>query len=52
MKDLINYIFTMPGGLDSRDQSRLRSRLSLVSRPTFLKCQDFLDGRDRIFFLG
>jgi hypothetical protein len=37
-----------PGGLDSKDQSKLR--LSLVSRPTFLKCQDFLDSRDQLFF--
>ncbi len=31
------------GGLDSWDQSRSRSRTSLASRLTFLKCQDFLD---------
>ncbi len=41
-----------PGGLDSRDQSKSRSRLSLVSRSTFLKCQDFLDGRELSFFSG
>ena len=40
------------GGLDSRDQSRSRSRMSFLSRLTFLKCRDFLDGRDRPFFLG
>jgi len=34
------------GGLDSRDQSR--SRTSLASRLTFLKCRDFLDCRDRL----
>jgi hypothetical protein len=39
-----------PGGLDSRDQSRSISRMSLVSRLTFLQCWDFLDGRDRPFF--
>ncbi len=37
-----------PGHLDSRDQSR--SRTSLVSRPTFLKCRNFLDSRDQLFF--
>ena len=31
---------TNPGGLDSRDQSRSRSRTSLASRLTFLKCRD------------
>ncbi len=36
------------GGLDSRDQSRSRSRTSLASRLTFLKCRDFLDCRDRL----
>jgi len=41
-------LFCKPGGLDSRDQSRLRT--SLVSRKTFLKCQDFLDGWDQLFF--
>ncbi len=39
---------TNPGGLDSRDQSRSRSRTSLASRLTFLKCRDFLDCRDRL----
>jgi hypothetical protein len=38
------------GGLDSRDQSRSRSRTSYVSRLTFLNCRDFLDGRDQLFF--
>ncbi len=41
------------GGLDSRDQSRSRSRTSLASRPVFKTCQDFLDGRDQLlFYLG
>ncbi len=40
------WLFAKVGGLDSRDQSRSRSRMSFVSRLTFLKCQDFLDGRD------
>ncbi len=31
-----------PGGLDSRDQSRSRSRLSFVSRPVFKTCRDRL----------
>ncbi len=35
-----------PGGLNSQDQSRSRLQTSLVSRPTFLKCRDFLDGQD------
>ena len=36
-----------PGGLDSRDQSRSRLRLSFVSRPVFKTC------RDRLFvYLG
>ncbi len=34
------------GGLDSWDQLRSRSRTSLASRLTFLKCRDFLDSRD------
>ncbi len=42
-----------PGGLDSRDQSRSRSRTSLASRPVFKTCRDFLDGRDQLlFYLG
>jgi len=41
---------TKPGGLNSRDQSRSRSRTSLVLRPTFLKCQDYPSRRDRLFF--
>ncbi len=41
-------LFCKSGGLDSQDQSRLRT--SIVSRPTFLKCQDFLDGQDQLFF--
>ncbi len=38
------------GGLDSRDQSRSRSRTSYMSRRTFLNCRDFLDGPDQLFF--
>ncbi len=45
---IIWLVLSKPGGLDSRDQSRLRT--SLVSRPTFLKCPDFLNGRDQLFF--
>ena len=37
-----------PGGLDSRDQSRSRSRTSLASRLTFLKCRENLDCWDRL----
>ncbi len=44
--------FINPGALDSRDQSRSRSRTSFVSRLTFLNCQDFLDGRDQLFFFS
>jgi len=36
------------GGLDSRDQSRSRSRTSLASRPVFKTCRDFLDARDQL----
>ncbi len=46
------WLFAKVGGLDSQDQSRLRSRMSFVSRITFLKCQDFLDGRDHLFFFS
>ena len=38
------------GGLDSQDQSRSRSRLSLVSRPTFETCQDYPSCQDWKFF--
>jgi hypothetical protein len=34
-------IFCKPGGLDSPDQSRLRSRLSFMLRSNFIKCQDY-----------
>jgi hypothetical protein len=43
---VFHWIFCNPGGLDSWDQSRSRSRTSFVSRLTFLNCRDFLDGRD------
>ncbi len=43
-------VLSKPGGLDSWDQSRLRT--SLVSRPTFLKCPDFLDCGDQLFFFS
>ncbi len=49
VKSILSSLFK-PGGLDSWDQSR--SRTSLVLRPTFLKCQDFLDGRDQLFFFS
>jgi hypothetical protein len=42
--------FFKPGGLDSRDQTRSRSRMSLVSRPTFENSQDCPLCRDTIFF--
>jgi hypothetical protein len=45
-----------PGGLDSRDQLRLRSRLSLVSRSRLLRLEGgvetqlrFLDHQDKLF---
>ena len=40
------------GGLDSQDLSRSRSRTSLVSRPTFLKCRDYPSRRDQLFFFS
>jgi hypothetical protein len=39
-----------PGGLDSRDLSRLRSRTSFVSRLTFLKCRDYPSCQGQLFF--
>ncbi len=41
-----------PGGLDSQDQSRSRSRTSLVSRLTFLKCRDYPSRQDQLFFFS
>jgi hypothetical protein len=43
-------VICKPSGLDSRDRSRSRSRMSFASRLTFFKCQDLLDSWDRIFF--
>jgi hypothetical protein len=43
--------FSKPGGLDSRDESRSRLRFLDLSRQTFKTCQDFLDGRDKLFFV-
>ncbi len=40
-----------PGGLDSRDQSRSRSRTSIVSRLTFENRQDYPSCRDQLFFI-
>ncbi len=41
------------GGLDSRDQSRSRSRTSIVSRQTFENGRDYPERRDRLlFYLG
>ena len=37
-------------GLDSRDQSRSRSRLLNLSRSIFEACQDFFDCRETFFF--
>ncbi len=39
---------TRPGGLDSREQSRSRSRRLDLSRSVFKTSRDFLDGRDRL----
>jgi hypothetical protein len=47
---LIKWKIIKLGGLDSRDQSRLRSRLLDLSRSTFETCQDFLDCQDYYFF--
>ena len=41
---------TKHGGLDSRDQSRLRSRTSFVSRQTFLNRRDCPSCQDQLFF--
>ncbi len=41
-----------PGGLNSCDQSRSRWRLSLVSRSTFFKCEDYQSGQDQKFFFS
>jgi hypothetical protein len=39
---------TNPGGLDSRDQSRSRSRTSIVSRLTFENGRDYPSRRDQL----
>ncbi len=39
-----------PGGLDSRDLLRSRSRTSFVSRLTYLKCRDYPSCQDQLFF--
>jgi hypothetical protein len=44
--------FVSPGGLDSWDRSRSRSRTSFVSRLTFLKCRDYPSRRDQLFFFS
>ncbi len=42
-----------PGGLNSRDQSRLRSRfLDDMSRQTLKNCQDFLNCQDKLLFVS
>ncbi len=42
-----------PGGLDVRDQSRSRSRMSIVSRLTFENRRDYPSRQDRLlFYLG
>ncbi len=38
--------------LSSRDQSRSSSRMSFVSRLTFLKCRDYPSRRDQLFFFS
>ncbi len=40
------------GGLDSQDQSRSRSRTSIVSRLTFENCRDYPSFRDQLFFIS
>ncbi len=42
--------FIKPGGLDSRDQSRSRSRFLDLSRPTFENCQECPLCWDQLFF--
>jgi hypothetical protein len=41
---------TKVGGLNSRDQSRSRSRMSFVSRPTFENRRECPSCRDQLFF--
>ncbi len=40
------------GGLDSRDQSRSRSRTSIVSRLTFENGRDYPSRQDQFFFIS
>ncbi len=40
------------GGLDGRDQSRSRSRTSIVSRLTFENRRDYPSCRDQLFFIS
>jgi hypothetical protein len=48
--DFVEWNIFKFGGLDSRDQSRSRSRTSFVSRLTFFKCRDYPSRRDQLFF--
>jgi hypothetical protein len=43
---------TNPGGLHSREQSRSRSRTSIVSRLTFENSRDYPSRRDQFFFIS
>jgi hypothetical protein len=44
--------FLKHGGLDSRDQSRSRSKTSFVSRLTFEKCRECPSCQDQLFFFS
>ncbi len=46
----ISSLNRKPGGLDSHDQSRSRSRFLDLSRPTFETCRDCPYCRDKIIF--
>ncbi len=50
VRRLIFELIIKVGGLDSRDQSRSRSRTSIVSRLTFENRRDYPSCRDQLFF--
>ncbi len=49
--DQNNWLIAKLGGLDCRDQLRLRSRCLDMSRCPFSKCRDFLDMSRQLFEL-
>ncbi len=50
ISDHIKQVPHKPGGLDSRDQLRLRSRFLNLSRSTFETCRDYPYCQDKIIF--